>query len=218
MLTEILSNVTNENSFSDAIECLSQEFYTYGYETDNLYNDIDLDGYDWRNGISKVVILFPQYVLKTCIVGWVEYDSECDSDIFHENEENVDYCEIEYKVYQEAKRRHLEEFFAETVKVSDHVYAQEAYDDSFDDWTNDELENTKFSEEIYSKFHCLHNRVRTALRVFLGQHSFDKVLELQDFLEEFDINDLHSGNLGWFNGVLKLVDYSGYGSETSNLL
>ena len=38
----------------------------------------------------------------------------------------------------------------------------------------------------------------------------EKADELFEFLNESDINDLHSGNIGYIGNRLVLIDYSGY--------
>jgi hypothetical protein len=39
---------------------------------------------------------------------------------------------------------------------------------------------------------------------------YDKFETFTDFLENADINDLHSGNIGYISGRVVLIDYSGY--------
>ena len=34
--------------------------------------------------------------------------------------------------------------------------------------------------------------------------------QLYDFISELEINDLHSGNIGYENGRIVIIDYSGY--------
>ena len=58
----------------------------------------------------------------------------------------------------------------------------------------------------------------TAMSFLIAQYDIDDLHELENFLDDYDINDLHSSNMGFFNGKLKFFDFSGYNSDTFELL
>ena len=53
-----------------------------------------------------------------------------------------------------------------------------------------------------------HNTLVATL--FAETYGYEEFLRLNDFLEWYDINDLHSGNIGYINGKLVFIDYAGY--------
>ena len=72
----------------------------------------------------------------------------------------------------------------------------------------------KFTEE--EKYICAHNNSPVTERMYYlgvyvlrqyGEKTFDM---LCDFCNEWDINDIHGGNVGWIEGKLVLTDYAGY--------
>ena len=57
-----------------------------------------------------------------------------------------------------------------------------------------------------------------AIRILMMHHSVEELTKLENFLYDYDINDLHNCNMGIFNGELKIFDFSGFGSDTSEIL
>lgn len=240
MLADVLERVQETEEFQEAVDCLSNEYYFYG--GNDYYEDGDTSVFNpealnrfiahysgmWENGASKVCLCFPDYVLKTSFVAEVVHNDYNNETKEWEQEfrslEDVDYCEVEYKVYQAAKKKGLEKFFAETMRIEDSpVYIQEAYEESLDDsW------DSSISEEIRARvvniqsddpLYQLSLRVsEETLMVLINQNSEEDLIALGGFLDRFDINDLHEGNSGWFHGRLKFIDFCGYGSITSEVV
>jgi hypothetical protein len=240
MLTDILARVGGTEVFEDAVDCLSNEYFFYGGSS--YYEDGDTSVFNpealnrfiahhscmWENGASKVCLCFPDYVLKTSFVAEVVRNDWNDKTKEWEQEfrslEDVDYCEVEYKVYQAAKEKGLEKFFAETMQIGDSpVYIQEAYEESLDDsWDpdiSDEIRARVVNIQNNDPLYQLSLRVSDeTLMVLINQNSEEDLIALGEFLDRFDINDLHEGNSGWFHGRLKFIDFCGYGSITSEVV
>lgn len=141
-------------------------------------------------------------------------------DIYHANENTPtdrewDYCQTEEWIYQQAKLQGVEACFAETRLLgfidSHPIYAQYKgvmYNDntSYRDKTPKEKETTRYKcEQIGGS--CFNVYWLTDLISFFGDEIFQKFMR---FLDEYQINDLHNGNMGYIGGVPVLIDYSGF--------
>lgn len=171
------------------------------------YNERDLDRkFRLDNGAVKYCIMsdlfFSDYVVKFC-------------------GEDFDYCEREYTNYLAAVDRELGQFFPYTDFLGElnglKFYIQEravcdseyvnsvwyeslresyegAYEDEDEDFINsriwdavDDLEDDERLQMIYA------------------------VQDLEDFINEYRINDLHEANFGFIDERLVIIDFSGYG-------
>ena len=132
-----------------------------------------------------------------------------------------DYCEVEADLAVEAKAWGLEKCFAETKflgRAKDHpIYTQERccmFDEAFSS-TNKE----KYSKRTQSDYDSL-REVREKIKFwgidnnwvldFLIYWGEEILKRLGEFIDKFDIEDLHCGNIGYRNGAPCLVDYSSY--------
>lgn len=137
------------------------------------------------------------------------------------NDSDWNYCALEAELTKQAKVEDLDFCFAATEFLGyakDHpIYIQEKccmFSDA-SSTTNKE----KYSNRTKSDYDSL-RQVREEVRfwevddnwvldflIYWGQ----KILErLADFIEKYDIEDLHNGNIGYRNGVPCLVDYSSF--------
>lgn len=185
------------------------------------------------------------YVLKTAYVGYA-YEPKDENGNFIEDADwefeawdREDDCRIEYLVYRAAVARGVEHFFAETIKVDTAIYMQEAYQKPLGDMSFSEMfslismENrAKFKIEITDFDITAVDNVAfetglVGLREKLGARTFilyfdrytvSELQALQQFLLDYDINDLHRNNIGWFYDELKFVDYCGFGGKTSSII
>lgn len=159
-----------------------------------------------------------------------DYYSECKrfghniivepSDIYGANENTPtsrewDYCQTEEWLYQQAKLQGVEACFAETRLLgfidSHPIYVQYKgemynYNDSHSNKTPEERESTRNKCEQVGGY-CFNVNWLTDLISFFGDEVFQKFMK---FIDEYQINDLHSGNIGYINGVPVLIDYSGF--------
>ena len=137
MLEDVYNSVKNNIDFQNAVEILSDEYHTYPCESGEIFeedvcaayaNDVGAALY---NGVSKIVFCFDNYCLKTSFRGYARWDDVATEYYFDDNID-CDYCSVEYEIYKQAQEYGLQDFFAETIKVSPFVYMQEKYDAAFD--------------------------------------------------------------------------------------
>lgn len=219
--TQIAQNLYK---YSDVMELLNEDHYTYDGEEGVIYDEYPFDDYNWATGASKICIIVGDIVFKTSFTGYAyDYDYE-NSDFYKETiyeSWDRDYCLMEYQLYKIACDWGIEEFFAETVKVMPYVYAQPFCKEIFSDCPkNSYLKDTTPYNTFCSTIDNLDLRSlrvklgEEAMRYFAVAYPIDKLLKLQDFLDYYEINDLHGGNCGWFDGKLKFFDFCGYNSDT----
>lgn len=129
-----------------------------------------------------------------------------------------DYCGLEAAHFAEAKELGLEEFFAATEFVMYYnnvrVYVAERAEVSFERLSSDlyeklesdGMEEDRILDTIDEADSCC-EFINWLLPYYTDE---DKMNRLFEFLNESDINDLHSGNIGYIGNRLVLIDYSGY--------
>lgn len=244
-LESVLENVQFTDAFQSGLKTLSQPFHVYiddeevVYECGCLDEEVNDDGADhWCNGVTKIALVYKDYVLKTGISGYVHstYDEDCDDidDVLDDNFPE-DYCEIEYKIYRRAVEAGISKFFAETASVGNGVYMQERYDGCLDayipagmqlpDWIKQYDDAGSLSD--WAEFHGdimgltgLYDAVKSS-RVFawfVALYGYNDLRALSEFIEAYNINDIHSGNVGWFGNTIKLIDFSGYMTSTGDII
>lgn len=139
---------------------------------------------------------------------------------------DVDYNDREYRHYVAAGDRGLGEYFAamEYLGVFEDdvdVYAQEkveidedAVSDSFYQYMSENLfggvdtqecSSSSLNERISEEAEYLENEDRIYAMITDGAAE-----DLIDFIQYYDINDLHSGNWGYRDGQPVLIDYAGF--------
>lgn len=182
------------------------------------------------------------YALKTAYVGAV-YTEDEDEDWKFTEYKHADECRVEYLVYRAAVAAGLGHFFAEMIKIDTGIYMQEKYDTSIgrledEDmkfyisetlltsdlcecyrsgwilWERDAIEDLVERVGLDSLFSHLRGNC-SSFMMFYDRYSILELRCLQTFLDEYDINDLHSSNIGVFDGDVKFIDYCGYESSTS---
>lgn len=172
-----------------------------------------------------------------------EKDEEEEEEWAFESYNHINECRVEYLVYRAAVAAGLGHFFAEMIKINSDVYMQEKYDisvsrlenetDDFGLYISQTLierfrdKNSKhylyfnnisrYAEELGLEdfYECLKENDDSFL-MFCSRYSRMELLRLQAFLNEYDINDLHSSNIGMFGNDIKFIDYCGYCSNTSS--
>lgn len=138
-----------------------------------------------------------------------------------------DYCEREANNFKVVQKRHLEAFFAETYELGEvngaKFYLQERVE--CDEDIIDSLLCTYVEEnpvgfgvfkESYGSEEEYSEAVMDSARWMGEEDKVNAILggghyELINFIDEFEINDLHSGNWGiTSDGRMVIFDYSGY--------
>lgn len=84
-------------------------------------------------------------------------------------------------------------------------------------WIDDiEQEYYNLADELYDiiyteKDDYLYDVIsRDVVAHFIKDYGIEKTKDFYIYCQEYDINDLHDNNFGFFNGKLKCIDYSGY--------
>lgn len=219
--------------YRDIVNVLSEDVYTYCGDEGLIYDECPFDDFEWYTGASKVCIVRGNYAFKTSFSGYA-FDYDMDSSDWYDETRfekwDIDYCAMEYELYQRACVAGLGKFFCKMFKLNDKVYAQERCEEVFDYFISfvDEEDLYPHDNSSYNDFtsilDCagLYNlRVKIgvdAMRYLVYQASLDELCKLQDFFCSYDVNDLHKGNFGWFNGKLKFFDFCGYNSNTNEKL
>lgn len=192
-------------------------------EADNneFFEDVkdyaDKNGISFFHGASKLVIIDEEsdWVIK------LSYDCSVDVDEGMES----DYCKRELYNYEKACEEGVDKFFAEIHMIGEvdgiEVYLQEKlkvddgveedvdkifrdYAYSLDESYYDEIEDDDERESILADDVYEMDEGERIEAIF----GFEK--RLITFIEDNDINDLHSGNFGYRGADLVIMDYSGW--------
>ena len=168
-------------------------------------------------GATRVCIVFKKLVLKKNFSGKICFDDELDDfDIDNPFEYETDYCKIEGRVYQEAVKEGLEEFFAEIQEISDGVYAQPTCEKTIYNCDYYKDFGKMYSKEVHDYLNYIFNyKIPTeVLNYWARTKRIGKLRKLAEFIKAHEINDLHRENMGWFGDEIKLFDYCGFDSKT----
>ena len=142
-----------------------------------------------------------------------------DGSMRYEDDEPEDSCETEVLLYRIAEKRGLERFFAKSEDIGNGIVKQERAEEFVKD--RKDLTDNQRSEVIdfVSQYGlCILYSVSNSKVLYwlMQEYSGEELSKLQKFVDEFDIDDLHSYNVGWCNGKLKLIDYSGTNTTTAS--
>lgn len=190
--------------FQDVLDDFSN--YTFHEWLDNrdYFEDDDNEFYIYY-GISKMVIVFNDE-------DWVIKIPFCNKG----DKEN--YCEIERKIYNVTKDFSLElqSLFAEcdflTEKYDLSCYIMERADADSDRVTSEYREISgeeyKNEEDEEDNYDC--DSEDMVMEILNNTYSAKTMEEFSTFCATYQINDLHSSNIGFVDDRVLLIDYSGY--------
>lgn len=216
---QIVNNLIKENFF-DAIICEDNDgFFNWCCDhRDFLGGDIKV-----YCGETKACIISDELSNWVIKVGFTYNDKDRDEDV-------TDFCAIEARNFESAVAEGLEEFFAASYKLCE-LTPPEKYDfkdnisffiqekampdeektsstcDSYmrGSQNREEEDDEDYCGDYYDYDYDDDDRLES---LFYGNEKYD---ELTAFINEFNINDLHSGNFGYTpNGQVKIIDYSGF--------
>lgn len=126
----------------------------------------------------------------------------------------VDHAAREAQIFQEACGAHLEQFFVPCKKIGEisnlEVFEMELVDVGEELVTSDmwrKCSGSMSSEEIVDVIDDDCGFIET---LFPFYYSEEEMTQLYEFISKLEINDLHSGNIGYENGRIVIIDYSGY--------
>lgn len=204
----------------------ANEDYANNYEYDIFDCDAfcklfaDIRGIELFHGATKGVISIngEDDVIFKCPFGKMTKINCCGS------EENVDftydYCELEWKNYIKSRNEFVNIFFAEVRYLKTYVignivldfYIQEKARSfemygSSGEWDDQTLNS---ASDWISKAYNLYDVAVDWVADFLAYYSEEDFANLDDFLCDHDINDIHDGNIGYVGDRPVIFDYSGY--------
>lgn len=186
--------------------------------------------FDIEHGASKLVILLYKQgeepvAIKIPMDGmwhdkynedddWVEtvFEQFSGAGRIFDADERWDYCATEVDIYECAKAENLEHMFAETRLIgrvnNRPIYVQQFVNETFYDAKEREIsENSKeIAKSINNNYKLPTEWVALAIDWF----GTDNVKRFLDFLQEYEIGDLHGGNVGYIGGRPILIDYSDF--------
>lgn len=131
----------------------------------------------------------------------------------------INYCQIEAEIYEDARRENLDKFFAPCYFLENYdgarIYVMQRAEVSYDKLYSDLFERLssegrteKEASDIVDEADSYSEFVNWLFPYYSEEPAeFDKFI---DFLNCASINDLHSGNIGYINDRVVLIDYSGY--------
>lgn len=230
---EILKFLSQRFAKLDQFNLVSMTYLRETEDNDiceSWYDDIkETLGADWLEcGCTKVVMHFlecPEVVMKVPLHGHMSEDDEwyledttrsfMQADFYREDSpDNWDYCKAEHDLYHRAVAASVSEFFAPMDYLGNvrgfRVYTQpilKVYDI-----------DKRFSGEHIKKAEKIRDSTKTKRIIskpivawFINRYGEEKTSDFLRFLNENDIDDLHSLNFGMTdNGCPKLLDYGGY--------
>lgn len=234
-LRKMLLAYDGNECFDKIMEVLLDSHYTYENDgNQGIYDEYPFDelscelrhidenfSFDYTCGASKIVAVLNDVVLKIPFSG-IAYDYDWLGNPLDEPEfknyadYEPNYCEIEAKVYEEAKKIGIEDFFAETIKVNDKVYAQPRFSVDVMDYEDNDDTDYRGAAELRK----LYRLTQIPLCVFdswYKTYDSNTLAKFSKFISEHKINDLHEKNIALFSdGKFRLIDYSGFCSGTEH--
>jgi hypothetical protein len=178
-------------------------------------------------GISKMAIVFKDFdfVFKIPFRGMgVDDDYEEDDDDWYEFDNAMEtepggaqwnYCALEVSLGEDAKRAGLSKYIPEVTFVAQvnnyYVYEQakaEVLDELCD--TRTQTREGRRQTETFcetNKVWCFNS---LWIEDFVREYGEEEFLSLSKFLNEFEIDDLHDGNLGYIHGKPVIIDYASF--------
>lgn len=166
----------------------------YGWEDCPFYT---------RCGLTKAVFIFQDYG----VVFKVSFSNM-----------ETDHCKLEAENYRYAEENGFGKYFVPCVAIPDHYICSMDANPVFVnlyamDYVNvDEDLNSKYccQSELYDEDEMDDSQL-DVVRIFSNYYEDDEISELLDFMTDYNINDIHDGNVGALeDGAPVLIDYSGY--------
>ena len=172
------------------------EWLQYPYEDDTKrYNDTIY----CRTGISRCALIDEEY---DWIVKWDYQDYE--------------FCDREEAITKSAKQYDLEDMIAPALYVGKYVDEENyiclnlyAYPRAIS-FSSAMYSDLSEEDEVRVAASPLAKRNELIAAAFIQDWGFDKFEALSEFCEEWDINDIHMGNVGIVGGRIVLIDYAGF--------
>lgn len=210
-------------------------------------------GFRFGTGATKLVVIprRSKYVIKIPCRASLEYNGCWDEDDYYYESGDYnelawaeypisggsgwDYCKTEAELYELAKERGLDKFFAETkfvgyvrgwpiyLQQKCMIYGEECYNNypgkNYKRHTNEQIKTAKEKSHVLKQ--NVFNMFPDVWAVDLvNNYSKDEIDNLLDFIQEYNINDLHSNNIGYIYNINNrfnhpvITDYSSYNESS----
>lgn len=196
----------------------------FGADEDNMetgaiervYDQLD-ETTETAYGASKFVIfLNEKEVVKVPFNGawqfsWNDDIDDYEDDMVFDYYRCTDYCAVEAAIYKKAVKAGVEMFFASTKSVGTTFTHKAIYvSERVNDWYSDKKISPSNDSIEKAKKICCYLPIDW---IALAYEKYDDELvnRLLDFIDDENINDLHTGNLGIrADGSPCILDYSGF--------
>lgn len=198
--------------------------------TDDLYNT-NIGLFDCEAGATKLVLFFDSEddkVFKIPFKGYYDEEGDCDeygafvfipfqcANWFNwDDYENIkwDYCHVETQIYELAKEKGLEEFFAKTEKIYDWdeipIYVQprcvsfwESEGQHYSSENSKQLSKKILNDKWY------HRIPEEWFSVIIEMYGREKAEKFLDFIMDLELCDLHDSNVGYCGNRPVIIDYA----------
>lgn len=163
--------------------------------------ELEKKGIYCANGLTKGVLIFDEldWVVK------IPFD-------VNPPHSNINYCERERFIYEQAKKRGVAEIFAESYFLMDFcgrpIYIMKKVDANEEKVSTD-LYDKGISEGYEEDFQSMDSEEQVE-GLFYYYYGEDFLQEYFAFCEEYEINDVHTSNIGYDeNDKPVVIDYSG---------
>jgi hypothetical protein len=190
-------------TFSRFLEFLRENTLSNFLDFKNLEaEELEKKGIYCANGLTKGVLVFDE-------LDWV-VKIPLHADF---SRPDINYCEREQFVYEQAKKRGVAEIFAESYFLMDFcgrpIYIMKKVEANEEKVSTD-LYNKAISEGYEEDFQSMDSEEQVE-ELFYYYYGRDFLQEYFAFCEDYEINDIHTSNIGYDeNDKPVVIDYSGY--------
>lgn len=127
-----------------------------------------------------------------------------------------EYCYIEKEIYEKAKKHGVSSFFAacayfDTINEID-IFIQQKVVPAIDHGMGSIIETELYDRIISasSSYDALEYIPFEWIEDFINYYSEEEFYKLCEFLDDYGVNDLHEGNIGYLNNAPIIFDYAGW--------
>jgi len=126
----------------------------------------------------------------------------------------IDHAAREAQIFKEACALGVDKFFVPCKKIGEisnlEVFEMELVEVGEELVTSDMWQKCSGSMSDEEIVDVIDNDYGFIEALFPFYYSEEEMTRLYDFISELEINDLHSGNIGYEDGRIVIIDYSGY--------
>lgn len=225
--------------FKYRIKIDSDHLYVYHDEYDDEESDWNkyikkcCGARNYATGASKIVLFYKDienWVVKLPFFGDYyestgEYSDYCEADKYLPICSDNDYCEAEAYLTNKAIEYGVGDMFAKTYYLGNlngvPVYISEKIEETVasgrKNYSYSRINSAKETQELFNFYSYELDEAgfssynEPTLRFFVDQYGQKKTEKLIQFIMDYQIDDLHSANIGFDKcGKIKIIDYSGF--------